>query len=367
MTGLQIALFDGLKIAGGGITDRTLMTRKTRALVAYLALRGDSGQSREKLAELLWSNSAEEQARANLRQSLSALRKALNSDGAAYLTTDSDQISLAGPNIELDVALFEQLVAEATPEALKRAAELYKGDLLDGFSLKEDPFEAWARAERERLRHLASDMLTKLIAHCDEVGDTERCVETAARLLTLDPLRESAHRIMMRAYAAQGRQTLALKQFETCRDILKRELGVEPDPETIALYREIRQQRVAAPDDKLSIAVLPFNNLSNNPEQDYLCDGIAEDIIANLCCYREIFVIDHHSTLEFRGVGTDTVPFAKELGVEYITKGSIRQSKDQIRISVQLIEATTGKAVWADRIDRRSGQRASSRSRTRRT
>ena len=353
MTGLQIALFDGLKIAGGGITDRTLMTRKTRALVAYLALRGDSGQSREKLAELLWSNSAEEQARANLRQSLSSLRKALNSDGAAYLTTDSDQISLAGPNIELDVALFEQLVAEATPEALKRAAELYKGDLLDGFSLKEDPFEAWARAERERLRHLASDMLTKLIAHCDEVGDTERCVETAARLLTLDPLRESAHRIMMRAYAAQGHQTLALKQFETCRDILKRELGVEPEPETIALYREIHQQRAAAPDDKLSIAVLPFNNLSNNPEQDYLCDGIAEDIIANLCCYREIFVIDHHSTLEFRGVGTDTVLFAKELGVEYITKGSIRQSKDQIRISVQLIEAATGIAVWADRIDRR--------------
>ena len=75
MTGLQIALFDGLKIAGGGITDRTLMTRKTRALVAYLALRGDSGQSREKLAELFWSNSAEEQARANLRQSLSSLRK----------------------------------------------------------------------------------------------------------------------------------------------------------------------------------------------------------------------------------------------------------------------------------------------------
>ena len=151
MTGLHIALFDGLKITGGGITDQTLMTRKTRALVAYLALRSDSGQSREKLAELLWSNSAEEQARANLRQSLSSLRKALNSDGDAYLATDSDQISLAGPGIELDVAMFEKLVAEATPEALKRAAELYKGDLLDGFSLKEDPFEAWARAERERL------------------------------------------------------------------------------------------------------------------------------------------------------------------------------------------------------------------------
>jgi len=125
--------------------------------------------------------------------------------------------------------------------------------------------------------------------------------------------------------------------------------GVIPKPEALA-YPDSAAPAVP---DKPSIAVLPFNNLSNNPEQDYICDCIAEDIIANLCCYREIFVIDHHSTLEFRDVGTDAVLFAKELGVEYITKGSIRQSKDQIRISVQLIETATGKAVWADRIDRK--------------
>ena len=352
MTGLHIALFDGLKITGGGITDQTLMTRKTRALVAYLALRSDSGQSREKLAELLWSNSAEEQARANLRQSLSSLRKALNSDGDAYLATDSDQISLAGPGIELDVAMFEQLIAEATPDALKRAAELYKGDLLDGFSLKEEPFEAWARAERERLRHLASDMFTKLIAHCDEVGDTERCVETAARLLTLDPLRESAHRIMMRAYAAQGRQTLALKQFETCRDILKRELGVEPDPETIALYREIRQQRVTAPDDKLSIAVLPFNNLSNNPEQDYLCDGIAEDIITALSKISSMLVIARNSTFIYKGKAVDVKQVGRDQGVRYVLEGSVRKAGNRLRITAQLVDATNSQHLWAERYDR---------------
>ncbi len=284
MDGLRIALLGGLDISGGEASARASLTRKARALVAYLALRGAGGQSREKLADLLWGNSAEEQARANLRQTLSLLRKALNGDGAGYLVTDGDQISLAGPDIELDVALFEHLVAEATPDALKRAAALYKGDLLDGFSLKEDSFEAWARAERERLRHLASDALTKLIAHCDEVGDTERCVETAARLLTLDPLREAAHRILMRAYAAQGRQASALKQFETCRDILKRELGVEPEPATVALYRDIRRQRAAAPEgetdtapeqeaenpplpDGPSVAVLPFENKSGDPDQ----------------------------------------------------------------------------------------------------
>jgi len=257
MAGLRIALLGGLDIAGGETAAGASLTRKPRALVAYLALRGARGQSREKLAELLWGNSAEEQARANLRQALSSIRKALNGDGAACLATEGDRISLAGPDIDLDVASFERLAAEATGETLKLAAALYKGDLLDGFSLKEDSFEAWARAERERLRLLAFDALTKLIAHCDEVGDTERCVETAARLLSLDPLREAAHRILMRAYATQGRQASALKQFEACRDILKRELGVEPEPETAALYRELRQQRAAAPEGGTEIVPKP--------------------------------------------------------------------------------------------------------------
>ena len=106
MAGLRIALLGGLEIAGGEISARASLTRKTRALVAYLALRGDRGQSREKLAELLWGNSAEEQARANLRQALSSIRKALNGDGAAYLVTDGDQISLTTQGVDLDVALF---------------------------------------------------------------------------------------------------------------------------------------------------------------------------------------------------------------------------------------------------------------------
>ena len=369
MTGLQITLFDGLKIAGSGISAGTLMTRKTRALVAYLALRGDAGQSREKLAELLWSNSAEEQARANLRQSLSSLRKALNSDGDAHLATDSDQISLAGPGIELDVAMFEQLVAEATPEALKRAAELYQGDLLDGFSLKEDPFEAWARVERERLRHLAADAFIKLIAHCDEVGDTERCVETAARLLTLDPLRESAHRIMMRAYAAQGRQTLALKQFETCRDILKRELDVEPEPETIALYREIRQNRVAAADDKFdsllehtfknpplpdgpSVAVLPCENKSDDLNQAYFADGLTENVISGLTRFHEILVIGVKSILIVREQTTDTREIGRSLGVAHVVEGSVRKTGEHLRVTARLVDAATGQQIWTENYDR---------------
>ncbi len=369
MAGLRIALLGGLEIAGGEITARASLTRKTRALVAYLALQGARGQSREKLAELLWGNSAEEQARANLRQALSTLRKALNGDEVAYLVADGDQISLAGRDIDLDVAKFEWLVAEATPDALKRAVALYKGDLLDGFSLKEESFEAWARAERERLRHLASDALTKLIAHCDEVGDTERCVETAARLLTLDPLREAAHRILMRAYAAQGRQASALKQFEACRDILKRELGVEPEPETVALYRDIRQQRAVAPEgetdtarkreaespplpDGPSVAVLPFENKSGDPDQSYFSDGLTENIITGLTRFREVFVIGVKSTLVVREQAPDLREMGRALGVAHIVEGSVRKAGDSVRVTAQLVDAATGQRLWAENYDR---------------
>jgi TolB-like protein len=105
--------------------------------------------------------------------------------------------------------------------------------------------------------------------------------------------------------------------------------------------------------DKPSVAILPFHNLSNDPGQDYFCDGIAEDIIANLCRYRELFVIDHHSTFSYRDASLDAVLIANELGVEYFTKGNIRRSGGRVRVSLQLIEAKTGKAIWSERVDRK--------------
>ena len=124
MAGLRIALLGGLEIAADVATAGAPLTRKAKALVAYLALRGRRGQSREKLAELLWGDSAEDQARANLRQALSSIRKALNDDGAAYLATNGDQISLAGRDLELDVATFEPLTIHSRVVSRANATSL---------------------------------------------------------------------------------------------------------------------------------------------------------------------------------------------------------------------------------------------------
>jgi TolB-like protein/Flp pilus assembly protein TadD len=368
MAGLQIALLGGLEIAGDEKAARASLTRKAKALVAYLALRGARGQSREKLAELLWGNSPEAQARTNLRQTLSSIRKALSGAGSPYLVTDGDQISLAGSGVDLDVDLFENLVAETAPDALERAAVLYKGDLLDGFSLKESSFEAWVRPERERLRGLATAALSRLIVHYEQARDTEAAIQAATRLLALDSLQEGAHRGLMWAYSAQGRQASALKQFEACRDILRRELGVEPETDTVALYRDIRQQRAAAPTrqgsgdtgigielslpENPSIAVLPFINMSGDPEQVFFSDGITEDIITELSKFRWFFVISRNSTFVYKGQAVDVKQVGRELGVRYVLEGSVRKAANRVRISAQLIEAETGSHVWAERYDR---------------
>ena len=105
--------------------------------------------------------------------------------------------------------------------------------------------------------------------------------------------------------------------------------------------------------DKPSIAILPFTNMSGDSEQEYFSDGLTADIIANLCRYRELFVIDHESAFAYRDGGADAEHFANQLAVKYVAKGKIRRVGNQVRISAQLIEVVTGKTIWAEHIDRK--------------
>jgi adenylate cyclase len=101
-----------------------------------------------------------------------------------------------------------------------------------------------------------------------------------------------------------------------------------------------------------AIAVLPFDNLSGDPEQEYFPDGITEDLITRLSCARDFPVIARNSTLPYKGKGIDVRRLSEELGVRYVVEGSTRKAGDRVRISVQLIDATTGAHVWAERYDR---------------
>jgi adenylate cyclase len=104
--------------------------------------------------------------------------------------------------------------------------------------------------------------------------------------------------------------------------------------------------------DRPSIAVLPFANLSGDPEQEYLADGIVEDIITELSRFGELFVIARNSTFQYKGKAVDVRQVGRDLGVRYVLEGSVRRGADRVRIAVQLIEALTGGHTWAQRYDR---------------
>ncbi|WP_077382431.1 alpha/beta fold hydrolase [Mesorhizobium prunaredense] len=243
MTHPHLCLLGGFDFAGGGAA-APVFSRKARAMMAYLALQSGHSKSREKLAALLWGGNSEAQARMNLRQALSAIKKAMDaSDGGRFLT-DGHSITLNLDNLDFDVARFQALTANSAPEDLEQALVVYRGDLLDGFGLKEEPFEDWLRVERERLRAMAIAALDKLVAHYCTTNDPASCVRSATRLLAMDPLREDIHRALMRAYAVQGRLNLALRQYENCRGALQRDLNLQPEPETRHLYEDLRTRRM---------------------------------------------------------------------------------------------------------------------------
>ena len=104
--------------------------------------------------------------------------------------------------------------------------------------------------------------------------------------------------------------------------------------------------------DKPSIAVLPFENMSGDPDQEYFSDGISEDLITELSRYREVFVIARDSTFQFKGRSKNVKAVAAELGVRYVLQGSVRKAGGRVRITSQLVVAESGRHIWAERYDR---------------
>lgn len=372
MTGLRISLLGGMEIGPAGGAGEIAVTRKTGAMLAYLALLEGQAQTRDKLAGLFWSRNTDEQARTNLRQALSRLRKAVANGDEGPLLADADQVALDMARVDLDVAHFKSLLGKGGADATEQAVALYRGDLLDGIHLNESSFDHWLRGERERLRFLAIDALLKLVEDYCATGDLERCISAALRLLSIDPLQEPAHRALMRAYAAQGRHAMALQQYQSCRDLMLAELQVEPEAATVALFHEIRHRRngngsdaafvTKGPNGDLvdlgrtggrpSIAVLPFANISGDPGTDYFASGITGNILAGLTRFRDLFVIAGGSSAALDGPDLDPAQAGRKLGVAHVLEGSVMPVGGRLRVIVQLVDTRTGERLWGEKYDR---------------
>jgi DNA-binding SARP family transcriptional activator/class 3 adenylate cyclase/tetratricopeptide (TPR) repeat protein len=245
MAPLHLTLLGGFQARSPADVAIAIPIKKAKALLAYLALHPGQLHPRDKLAALLWEDSGETQARHSLRQALVGLRKAFPRP-AHVIAAEDDALTIPPPAIEVDVLTFERLLREGTPEALEQAVALYQGELLEGFNPGAAGFEEWLMERRGRLRErviaAAEALLVRQLA--DQPGSG--AIGLALRLVSWDPLRESAQRTLMELYARQGRHGAALKQYQICHAVLRRELGVEPDAQTETLHQHILQQRRAA-------------------------------------------------------------------------------------------------------------------------
>lgn len=231
----------------------SIQRRKGLALLAYVAL-ADHPQRRELLATLLWPESDQSRARGSLRREISHLNQLL---GDGWLAVDRENISLQpDAAIRVDVTDFLTLANQSNMQALIQAANLYRGDLLTGFTLSDAPdFDEWHFFQSEALRQQATRILDQLADECGRQTDHSQAIGYARRRLSLDPLHEEAHRRLMHFYAQAGQQAAALRQFDTCVRILDEELGVPPDKETEELAAAIRSRRIPESDSIQTPAV----------------------------------------------------------------------------------------------------------------
>jgi len=368
MESWSLTLLGGFELrpTNGAVVD--LPGQKDRALLAVLAMAAGDAHSRERLAGLLWSEHGDRQARDSLKQALVRLRRCVGGVEGGVLRTDRQTIALDRTAVEVDVLAFERLVAAGSLDSLARAMELYRGDLLEGISIRDPAFEDWLLVERQRLGQLFERALAGLMAQALTAGDRERAAEAARRLLQIDPLSEAAYRTLMQVHADEGQTSRAIKLYKALRDRLHREMGIQPEPETKALCDRIRARQTPppqpaaeslssrpepTPSDKVAIAVLPFANMSEDADQEYFADGLTEDIIAELSRASALSVVARHTAFTFKGRTLHLQQVARELNVAYLLEGSVRKADGSVRVTAQLVDGATGDHRWAHHYDRR--------------
>lgn len=343
-----------------------LKARKSRQLLAYLAVPPGQIRSRDQLASLLWSDRQDEQARGSLRTALSGIRRAIGDDA---LIVEQDTVRLREGYLHTDYDQLKDLCA--SDDNISKLEDFYSGEFIAGQEHDGDLYMEWLRGLRSECADMALSVLEGNSERLAAAGENKAAIDLMRESLSLEPLKEQTHRTIMKLYAASGEKAMALAQFKTCKEVLLHELDAGPDPETqaladtialrdVSISQELRKQASRMPetpaqissDDAPSIAVLPFVNMSGDAEQSYFADGITEDIIIDLSGIENLSVASKGSSSVYRGAAVSPESISQELGVQYLLEGSVRKSGDKVRISALLIDAINNRQIWAKRYDR---------------
>ena len=339
--------------------------RKTRALLAILALAAARPVARTRLAELLWSKRPEESARASLRQEVHRLVEALHPVHGDILLPSRDRLAVNADLIWTDVdCVLQASVAEPT------ALALLNGEVLDGFDGLDPMFDAWLTAERQRIRDRARGVAEATLR---DRTDPDQVIVAAKQVLAFDKAHEGAWRALMLAYTALGERGLAIQSFEQCRAALADLLSASPSPKTSRLIAEIRGGEPAKTTLETALTpasvarlgrtagaklgVLPLR-ASVGAELGQLSHNLAEEITAALTRFRWIQLVSASSMAQLGS--RDEALLCQTFGLDLLVDGRLQQVGDVVRVSLQLLDLREGsRLVWSERFDQPAKDAAS--------
>lgn len=350
--------------------------RKTRALLACIAMAAPRAVLRGRLAEQLWSRRPEEQARASLRQEIHRLLEALTPAETDILTITRDHLSLRPGAVWIDVE--EVMRATSTQPA---SLSLLDGDLLEDLDGIDPNFDIWLTTERERLRDRARGIAESLVK---ENLEPDAAIAAAQRLLTIDRSHEGGWRTLMRAHAARGERGLAVQAYDRCRAVLADMLDAGPSAETQKLLNEIRgpsgsrlplrppapppadpeaedvmpvrrKREPGASRGGAHVGVLPLRLVGMSDADAHLAPGLADEITTALSRFRWMFVVSSMSLGRFATENNDEAAIRREFELDFLLDGSVQRAGDRIRVNMRLLDLrASNQIVWAQRFDRQA-------------
>ncbi len=337
----------------------------------------------------------------SLRQSLSELNGVVNRHVPGLVEIGRDSARIDVQKCWIDALA----IIEAGTDATADASNLVQPDgerLLEDLGGITPSFDQWLSAERtrfeDRVRYILEGELDRLT---EQNAKPEVRAAAARRLVNFEPTHESGVRSLMKAFAQMGDRAQAIREFERCRQVLLTVLDLPPSRETMAVYEAVRTElpEVASPaifeeppgakrseavEDRslpvfpvpweikkqsdaaalpsgaagearhrLSIAVLPFRNLTGDPTHHFVAEGLVEDLIEALSRVPDFFVISRLSTLAFRNQDRHPREIGNVLGVHYVLSGSLRVLDDRLRLTIELTDTQLGAALWVAKFDER--------------
>lgn len=367
---ISLHLLDGFAAEASGHGRLAIKNRKACGLLAYLALRPNGCETRERLCGLLWSDSSEDQARASLRQCLKQLRGLFDTIGSHALQTERQEVALDLTGIHLDLKWTADQVRGGRIDTNFLEANVDPDRILYGFESLDPAFSVWLHVLRQQWH---DDFLDLLQMHLQNQSGNQWVRKKAAEaILSIDPIHEEAHRHLIRHHADEGNTAAALKQYKILWDLLGEEYDMEPAKETQDLIVRVKgigsaepgsfslpqttsqgrheqggvaettSEKDASAEKRLVLMLGSFTSEGVDPNKLYIVNGFRQELLASLIRFREWIV------LEDQGVSPSALHQRTSVS-SYLVEATALDAKSRIELVLTVKDRESAYYVWSDR------------------